>query len=375
MGVFTIDSNKAMAKLDGAVAKSVDGAVVRNAVLHVDAPRVGIHGTWAHGIADALVAAPMRPDTPFISASVGKIAMAAAAFALTDAGAIDLDASITNWIAKGVLAGLPVVGGDPALDEITPRMLLANRSGLPDYFETDVHPSADGSPGIVKLLVSAPERAWTRDQLLAYAREHFGPFAAPGEKFLYSDLNWDLLGLVFEGATDRPFHAVVREHVLDPLGMSRTWYHAFEPRPDGVDGFADVFVGDANLARAPSLSVDQAGGGLANTAEDLGKLIRGLVAGNPVSLDALGTDWTEDGISRGLDYGYGTWRWRPGRIFFAMARFPHLVGVSGSNNSYAYVTAKGDVLTGTMNQADDPSRHPKFILSKVIPTLSRAAER
>ena len=58
-----------------------------------------------------------------------------------------------------------------------------------------------------------------------------------------------------------------------------------------------------------------------------------------------------------------------------MWQLPHLVGVSGSNNSYAYVTATGDVITGTMNQTDDPSRHVKFVLSKVLPVLARVKKR
>ena len=90
--------------------------------------------------------------------------------------------------------------------------------------------------------------------------------------------------------------------------------------------------------------------------------------------DQLATDWTEDAMSRGLDYGYGTWRWRPGRVFFLARQLPQLVGVSGSTNSFAYLTAKGDVITGTLDQADDPSRHVRFILSQVLPVLQRAKE-
>jgi CubicO group peptidase (beta-lactamase class C family) len=373
--LFAVDADRAVDKLDRAVRASVDRKAIHNAVLHVDAPRVGIRGTWAHGIADARDGRAMAPETPFLSASVGKIAMAATAFSLAADGVLDLAAPIPTWVAADVLQGLPVVGGAQAMGRITPRMLLANRSGLPDYFDSDVHGSADGAPSLVELLVAQPQRTWTRDQLIGYVRDHYGPFAAPGERFLYSDLNWDLLGLVFEGATRRPFHAVVRERVLDRLAMTRTWYHVFEPPPAGVDGYADVFAGAANLARLPSLTVDQAGGGLATTAEDLGRLMRGLEAGVPARLADLGSDWTEDTFSRGLDYGYGTWRWRPGRIFPLLWQLPHLVGVSGSNNSFAYLTGRGDAITGTMNQTDNPSRHVRFVLSKVLPVLARTRQR
>jgi D-alanyl-D-alanine carboxypeptidase len=370
--LFGIGAADAMDRLESAVERTVDGETVRNAVLHVDAPRVGLAGVWASGIADARTGQPMRPQSPFLSASIGKLAMAATAFALADQGVIELDAPIGRVVPAGVVEGLPVVGGEAAAAHISARMLLANRSGLPDYFDSGVHPTADGAPGLAELMVSEPERTWTRDQLLAYTRDHFGPFSEPGARFLYSDLNWDLLGLVFEGARERPFHEIVRELVLDPLAMTSTWYHAFEERPGGVDDIADVFIGGANLARSPSLTLDQAGGGLATTAEDLGRLIRGLEGGRPVGLGRLATDWTRDAMSRGLDYGYGTWRWRPGRIFPLAWQLPEMVGVSGSTNSFAYVTAKGDVITGTLDQGEDPSRHVRFILSKVLPVLQHA---
>lgn len=369
MGLFSIDADGVRARLAKSLRRVVDGRGVRNAALHVDAPRIGLNEGWATGIADARDGAPMTADVPFITASVGKIAMAATAFALADEGLVDLDAPISKWVARDVLAGLPVGGTTAAAHGVTPRRLMANRAGLPDYYDSDQHSARDGAPNVARLLVEEPDRSWTRDQLLAYAGDHYDGFAAPGEAFLYSDLGWDLLGLVFEGATGAAFHEVVRARVLDPLGLERTWYHAFEPAPAGLAPIADVFVGDVNLARAPCLSVDQAGGGLASTASDLARLVRGLADG---SLDRLATDWTPDAMRRGLDYGYGTWRWRPGRIFFALFQLPVLRGVSGSNNSFAYVTDAGDVLAGTLNQADDPSRHVKFALSQVVPVLHRA---
>lgn len=373
MRLLSINPATAQRKLEESFAKSVNGPI-RNAVLHVDAPRLGIHQTWARGIADERTGEPMRSDTPFLSASVGKIAMAATAFDLAASGIIDIDAPVSEWVPTSVIDLLPIAGGASAAERITIRTLLANRSGLPDYFDSDTHPAADGAPSVGELMVGEPERTWNREQLIDYAATHYEPFAEPGERFLYSDLNWDLLGLVFESATNQPFHKTVRDRVLNPLGMTQTWYHVFEPSPEGVSDYADIFSGETNLARKPSLTLDQAGGGLANTAEDLARLIRGLEKGTPVGLDVLGSDWTKDAMSRGLDYGYGTWRWRPGRVFFLLWRFPHVKGVSGSNNSFAYVTDRGDVITGTMNQLDDPSRHVKFILSRVMSVLARTKE-
>jgi len=243
-----------------------------------------------------------------------------------------------------------------------------------DGFDVGVHPAKDGAKGLMGIWVEEPDRRWSREQLLDYAREHYTPFGAPGEVFLYSDLNYDLLGLAIEVATGQPYTHVVRERVLEPLGLKQTWYYQVESPPAGLSRHADVWFGETNLARAGALTGDQAGGGLATTVGDLSLLMRGLERGEPVSLDRLGADWTEDAMSSGLDYGYGTWRWRPGGVFFMMSSLPNLRGVSGSSNSFAYITDDGAVITGTFDQADPPSRHVQFVLSQVLPTLMRVED-
>ena len=60
-----------------------------------------------------------------------------------------------------------------------------------------------------------------------------------------------------------------------------------------------------NQAGRPCLSLDQAGGGLAGPAEDFARLLRGLAEGASPLLSRLATDWTNDAMSRGIDYGYG----------------------------------------------------------------------
>ena len=77
----------------------------------------------------------MLPDTPFLSASVGKLVLAAAVLALIEDQQLAIDDPIGDWIEADVLAGLPVVGGDAAAARITVAQLLSHRSGLPDYFD------------------------------------------------------------------------------------------------------------------------------------------------------------------------------------------------------------------------------------------------
>lgn len=352
-----------------AAVESNDG--VRNAVLHVHAPRVGINARMAAGVAVQATGAPMTPDTPFLAASVGKLFVAATVLALFEEQERSLDEPVTAFVASEQLTGLPVVGGDEALSAITVAMLLGHRSGLPDYFDPAV-PTKDGAPSVLELIAMEPERTWTRQQLIDYTRAHWEPAAAPGEQFRYSDLNYDLLSLVIEGATGRPFHEEVRARVIAPLGLTGTWYHAFEPAPVEQAPYADAFWGATNLARIPALSADQAGGGLITTAADLRRFMRALVGGSPVSLPALAGAWSDDALNAGIDYAYGLWRIRPGGIFFLFGSLPDLLGVHGATGSFAYYDATHDaVITGTFNQFDYQEDSVAFLLSDVLSTLNQ----
>lgn len=359
--------DEAEAELEAMLRKRAEqDDTVRNAVLLVDAPSLGIGGAWAAGVADAQTGAPMTPETPYLSASIGKLFTAATVLSLAEEGVLSLDDSVTDWLPTETYAGIPVDGGDAALASVTIRMLLGHRSGIPDYFEGK---TADGSANIVELLADEPNRAWTPQTLLAYVKAHFEAAGAPGESFTYSDTNYDLLGLIVEQATGLPFHEVVASRILEPLALDDTWYHAYtDPtragalQPDQTT-YADVWMDDFNLARVPALSLDWAGGGLATTTDDLHAFLRSLLDGEPVPLDSFKQEWTENALSRGIDYGYGLWRIRPAGLLFLLRGYPDLYGVSGSTGSYVYYVPEYDaVIAGTFNQTGYQAKHVRFLL-------------
>ena len=162
---------------------------------------------------------------------------------------------------------------------------------------------------------------------------------------------------------------MVRAALLDPLGLEQTWYHSHEaPLSDAV---ADAWVGDHSVWGTAALSMDWAGGGLVTTADDLAVFLRGLEAGDPVDLSALEGGWTEDALTRGIDYGYGLWRVDP-RGVSRLLRGPEMIGVSGVTGSFAYLVPEHDaVITGTFDQTDFSEDHIVFLLTRVLPTLDR----
>jgi D-alanyl-D-alanine carboxypeptidase len=363
---------EAEAKLDQALADIVEGnseSDVRSAVLWVDTRKQGIDRGFAHGIANVAEGTAMTTETPFLSASVGKLFVAAAVMKLVADGRLNLDTPLTRFVSEAELSGLPVEGGDAALPRLTVALLLSHRTGLPDYFSDA---SRDGAPRLFDRIAEAPNQTWTRAQMLDYARAHYAPVGPVGGAFHYADTNYDLLGMVLEGVTGKPFHVVVRELVLDPLQLSHTWYHAFEPPPHGLPAPADVWVSGVNLRGAPALSVDQAGGGLVTTVGDLRSFLRSLVAGNPVALSVFETDFAENAMHAGIDVGRGSWRIRPGAVTFALSGMPTLVGHSGATGVWAYYVAEWDaVVVGAVSDSRWQERHVEFFLTDVIPTLAR----
>jgi D-alanyl-D-alanine carboxypeptidase len=368
--------DEAKVSLDAAADKAVDGNDVQGLVMAVDAPTLGLVHTSVAGVADVHTGRKMTADTAFFSASVGKLFVAAAVVSLAKEGVLSLDDPFARYVdlqASGV-AGLPVDGGDEALRSVTVRQLLAHRSGLPDYFSDD---SADGAPRVYDLLVKEPDRTWTRPELFDYARAHYRAVGRPGEQFHYADTNFDLLGLVLEGATGATSYAqVVRSRVLDPLGLRHTWTHHAEPAVADVF-VADIFVDGTSIRDAASVSADQAGGGMITTVADLTTFVRGLVRGVPVSFDDFGDGFTRDAMHGGIDVGAPLWRLRPGGIFFALAGMPEMIGHSGSTGVWAYYAKDLDaVFVGAASTSSWQEKHIEFLLSDVIPVVqtTRAPE-
>jgi D-alanyl-D-alanine carboxypeptidase len=179
------DATIAAATVDlGDIAAGV--AVVRNGrVVH----------TAAFGMEDPVLAIPATASSRFRIASVSKMFTAVAVMQLVDEGSISLDEPFTKQL------GLDGPFADPRIATITVRQLMSHTSGFSAarnvFFGHGVdtwHQAADNAFG----------------QLLQFD---------PGTAFQYSNTNFCLLGMLLESVTDQPFESVIRERVLEPIGI------------------------------------------------------------------------------------------------------------------------------------------------------------
>lgn len=136
---------------------------------------------------------PMTLDTIFDAASLTKIvATTPALMKLYEQGRIRMEDPVTKY--------LPEFQGGTS--DITVRDLMTHFSGLrPDL---DVTPAWSGyDTGIQKALNDKPT-------------------AARGERFIYSDINFQLLGEIVRRVSGKPLDQFAREEIYTPLGMRET---------------------------------------------------------------------------------------------------------------------------------------------------------
>jgi len=256
---------------------------------------------------------PVEDSTMFQIGSIGKSFTAIVTLQLVEEGLLDLRAPLTDalpWFS---------VGGGHA--PITLHHLLTHSAGLIRGSEV-----ATGS---------------TYD-VVALAETETG--FEPGAHFWYSNVGYRAIGLVLERATGTPYPQLVRERVLDRLGMreSEPWIVP-EMRPRLAQCMVPAFddrpwnVGDT-LVPATWIDSAEADGCVCSSAGDLAAYLRALMTRDerllsPRSWDAmLAPQVRDDEGESGNHYGYG--------LEVADGELGHSGGMIGTSSM---MWARGDI--------------------------------
>jgi uncharacterized protein YbbC (DUF1343 family)/CubicO group peptidase (beta-lactamase class C family) len=145
-------------------------------------------------------AAPMSVEVVFDLASLTKpIATATALWMLIEQGKVRLDDPVAKYLTE--------FNGERR-KKITVRHLLLHTSGL-----IADNPLSDYRQG----------REAARKSVFALE-----PRSEPGERFVYSDMGFILLGEIVERVSGESLDAFTKKHIFDPLGMNETGF-----RPEG----------------------------------------------------------------------------------------------------------------------------------------------
>ncbi|HSI00051.1 MAG TPA: serine hydrolase domain-containing protein [Reyranella sp.] len=198
-----------------------------------------------YGLASLELGVPITAKTRFRIASVSKQFTVTAALVLAAEGKLDLAAPPHQYLKA--LKPLPV----------TIDQMMRNSSGLPDFLDL----LRLGGHGLDK-----PARA--SDLSDAVARNGHLNFE-PGSRFLYSNTNFLLLGLIIERLTKQKLGEALAQRIFKPLGMTDTMLAA--EIDTVIPNLATGYLGDDTQGfRRAALAYPQGGeGGLSSTVEDL----------------------------------------------------------------------------------------------------------
>ncbi|GAI98888.1 unnamed protein product, partial [marine sediment metagenome] len=219
-----------------------------------------------------------------------------------------------------------------------------------------------------------PTKEWTDTEVLEFALDQPAYFE-PGSGYAYSNTDYLLTGLILDQVLGHHHSVDVRSRILEPLGLSSTFYEQKEPfdREMLSHGYFD-FHGDGIAEDYYGLRIEtgHAEGGLVSTAGDLAAFITALATQRdfpsteyreqfmqelltiqPVTSGEPGQVGTGPGIAE-YDYGYG-----PG--------YGHSGGIPGYVSLMVYFAAHDVTFAMTWNGFDGG-----FAFFGMVPALYKA---
>ena len=191
---------------------------------------------------------PARPNALFKIASISKLYDAVAVTKLVSAGRLSLDKTIADYLPE-------LIGKIENADKITLRLMLQHRSGLPNF--TDA-PRFWESP------------TETYEESLALILNKPANFD-PGEDYEYCNTNYLLLNKIMDNVLGYDNFQFIREEILFPLDLHRTFGSLSEVNIDEV--MSGYHVGYPHDLKTNDY-------GMHATAQDVGAFVKALNDGS-----------------------------------------------------------------------------------------------
>lgn len=174
-----------------------------------------ILSSWQNGAADFSMKRPFTLQTTSGLGSLSKQFTADSVLLLNAADKLDIEASLVDYVPNYRYA-----------DQVTLRQMLNMASGIPDYTELLLTDYAKRMPGASESHLSYPilEDLGHGDEItevISLLNQHPLDFT-PGEKGVYSNSNYLLLGFIISKITGDSLARFFEEHFFEPLAMTQT---------------------------------------------------------------------------------------------------------------------------------------------------------
>ncbi len=202
------------------------------AVAVFDRDRVLYAGGFGH--ADLARGECVTPDTLFRAASISKLFTTTLVFQEIEAGRLTLD----DWVNRYLDPATQIRDANGVPTDVTVRHILTHTSGLPVSWKGLEYGN---------LLMRHASNGMRLPQTLADVVAGQRTVRPAGERIVYSNGGFALLGHLVATRSRRPFPDIVRERVLAPLGMTRSSFPVGASGP----GVATAYGGFDSRRRRP----------------------------------------------------------------------------------------------------------------------------
>jgi len=289
-------SAERLKRLDTFLQGLVDQGMAPNAVTFV-ARRGKVVHYQAFGYSNLEKKTPLKRDDIYRIASQSKAITTVALMTLFEEERFLLDDPISKYIPAFKNPRVLVrydrqnpTGGSyetrPARSEITIRQLLSHNAGIPYEHPLDQRPEFT----VPFFNSTAPDKLEDAINRLAARPLLNDPGTdSTGKGFVYG-LNTDIIGRLVEVLTNKPLDVVLRERVLDPLGMTDTYFYLPPGKANRLVELYDKGSADKPLVLHPNKTYRQyavsgaktyfsGGAGLVSTVEDYARFCQMLLNG------------------------------------------------------------------------------------------------
>jgi len=265
------------------------------------------------GFADPHAKTPATAETVYRVGSVSKLFTDLAVMQLVEAGQIDLDRPLSDYLPD-------FQPRNPFAKPITLRQMMCHRSGL--VRESPVGHYFDATSPTLAATVKS-----LNDTTLVYP---------PGTHTKYSNAAVATVGYVLEHMERQPFEQIAMRRLLRPLGMSRSGF-TLTPELSPHLAKAVMWTTDGREFPAPAFALGTIpAGNLYSTAVDLAKFLTMLLAkgqgqeGRVINAKSLDLMWTPQCVAQGETGPFG--------IGFALAKLDGHRRVGHGGAVYGFAT-------------------------------------
>ena len=235
-------------QVDNAMGHGLDGIIV-----YVDKKGRELE-FYAAGWKNRENKVPADPYALFKIASISKLYIAAAAAKLISEKRLSLDKTLANYLPE-------LTGRIENADQITLRMLLQHRSGIPNFTDDPKFPwfkPFTKTSEILNLVLDKPADF------------------KPDGRYRYSNTNYLLIGDILDKTLGYSHRQYIKKQILDTLGLTHTYGLLSEVDLEQVSsGYIAEYKGDLK-----AIDYINPGGSMVATAQDVGIFLTALNDGS-----------------------------------------------------------------------------------------------